>query len=1348
MDVTNNNIRAHRYSNEWKKVKNLISQKLTKTAYKELQKIHERACKAKNELQMLKSALFLAQFESDFVEDHSFSTLSRFKSLIPLLSGERKAICYALIGNFYREYYLINKWKIPNLTTTEHTKENFQLWSEHDFKEAIFYNLLLSVSYNSIKTGKTPVSKYHGILSKGSNKGEKLRPFLLDILLENAFWDINPNISIKELGIFDNPLLYGSSKEFLELVDSLDKSDRSYWNIEIAGRLTRSHIDSNWDIRASIDLKRMKILKESRLLNNELYLEGVKKLALEYIDYTPLSTDFLSDAARILLNSQKNIAAKELCKLAVERYPNTLGGVECQNIIYEILRKELSFSLWTDLIPYNINLGQLNIKNIDKIYFSAVRTSQEYDLSGKNLITLLCSMEKESSWEHSIDVPRDYNFHSIPFITPSLQPGDYYILASDNPLFNTTSIVSYLYCRCSILEFIHQIFSNNSVEGFVINRKTGKSISDCRYIILQKQDYGDNESLPKEILQGFSDENGYISTGPLPSGTYEIHLEYLENHNLFSFYLPQRVPTQTIRVAKLFTDRFSYKAGDIICFKGIVYKCNGYSIGKTKQGQQVKVILRNSNWQEIDMIKAITDRFGGVSGEFVIPFEVNSGQFTLQILDEEGSFTSNRTINVTTNRQPSFFITLNTPSGTLKLKSKIKISGSAKYISGFPVENAKVHYRIIRESVVPYWRFFINDNSVTEISRGETITTNEGYFSFNFFSEPDSNKKTEDELFFKYHVIVDITDIKRETIGVQTSLNIGWQNSHIDITTPDNVLKEAVIEASINDLIGNVLKGTIQIKVEKLYVPPKPQISISELINIETKPELCDSIKKAFPLYSFNQDNDPNFWSVENEVFKGTIHSREKGDIGQVHLNLKNGVYRVTASSQVEEGIKNEIRHFTVFNPDLNKTVCNKLLFAIPDKETYFVGETATLFIGSGFKNSNVLYFIENRFGLSSCGSLSLSEETKQLTVPITEDMSGGFIIKLAAICERVSVYEQLHLNVPFTTKELKVSFVTFKDLIEPKADEIWKIKIEEDSGLPADATLILSLFNAALDIYGSNEWLFSPWRDASLNSDPLLSGKERLSSYYQETIQNKLYSGETTSFASIIPTSSIYLDNSLPPTLYRTGKTLNVFYESSLITPFVINPKESIYEEIQSNEKKIRVFVDKNKVIQHNINQTGFFYPNLITDKNGEIEISFKAPELIAKWNLKGLAYTTNLKNTSFLRQIVTRKEIIIETKNPKFFRCGEIANIDSEITNLTESTIKVLVELKFFNPLNEEPIKIIQDEYEKTITIPEKSKVSVNFRCTIPNKFKVLNYNIKASSDRHTDIKHNVIQIISDKT
>ncbi|HZK03382.1 MAG TPA: hypothetical protein VFC94_03125 [Bacteroidaceae bacterium] len=226
MDVTNNNIRAHRYSNEWKKVENLISQKLTKTAYKELQKIHERACKAKNELQMLKSALFLAQFESDFVEDHSFSTLSRFKSLIPLLSGERKAICYALIGNFYREYYLINKWKIPNLTTTEHAKENFQLWSEHDFKEAIFYNLLLSVSYNSIKTGKTPASKYHGILSKGSNKGEKLRPFLLDILLENAFWDINPNISIKELGIFDNPLLYGSSKEFLELVDSLDKSDR------------------------------------------------------------------------------------------------------------------------------------------------------------------------------------------------------------------------------------------------------------------------------------------------------------------------------------------------------------------------------------------------------------------------------------------------------------------------------------------------------------------------------------------------------------------------------------------------------------------------------------------------------------------------------------------------------------------------------------------------------------------------------------------------------------------------------------------------------------------------------------------------------------------------------------------------------------------------------------------------------------------------------------------------------------------------------------------------------------------------------------------------------------------
>lgn len=1328
-------------------MESLIAQDLTHKAFQEVNYIFEKADKAKNEYQMLKSAIFLSRLESELDEDYSLTTLSRLKSLIPSLTGGRKAIGYALIGNFYREYYLLNKWNITINSTGKLDKENIHLWDEDTFKEAVCNNLLLSINYLSGKTIKAPVSKYLEILDKGNMQGRRLRPFLLDILHENAFWNIHYNISKKQVNLFNNSLLYGCSNEFIKLVDSLDKNDRSYWNLEIARRLTLSHIDSNSDIRASIDLRRMEILKKSRLFNNDLYLDGIKKLAFEYLYQTPLATEFLSEAATILIDRQENTSAKELCDLAVSLYPDSLGGVECQNMIYEIQRKEVSLSLWTDLIPDTINLGQLNIRNVDKIYFTAVRSQQEYYLSGKKLIRFLNSMEKEAEWEQLVDDPGDYNPHSSYFTTPPLRPGNYYILARVSPEFDTTSVVSYLYCRCTIIGFVYQTYSNNRVEGFVINQKTGQPIIGCEYKIIQKPNTWDSETASKEVLKGHSDENGYISVGPLPSGSHEIILNYTENSSLFNLYLPQRITAQTVGTAKLFTDRFSYRPGDKVFFKGIVYYCNGYSIGKTKQGQHVKVIIRDTNWQETDVRTLVTDKFGGVSGEFLIPSNALAGQFTLQISNENETFISNRTINIEYYKHPLFTVTFCSPADSLKLEEDVEISGSARFISGFPVSGAKVNYRVVRENIVPYWRFWADDNSVTELLQGETITTNKGFFSFSFFSEPDYCKKPDDEIFFRYHIFVEITDISKVCVSRQTSLSIGWKESHIDLLVPNIVLKEAVIDTSLSNLEGKVLEGTIQLKVEKLTIPTEPVIYTSGLISIDPVFNKYESLKKSFPLYSLGMNEDPVFWDVEKEVFKKNITSGEKVDKSQIKLALENGVYRVTAESWNEEGEIKEIRHFTVFNPGSNEKVCNKILCAIPAEETYCVGDIATVLVECGLKNTNVIYFIENRFGLFSCGSIFVSEETKQLKIPVTEDMTGGFTVKLSAVLERVSVCDQFHLNVPFTEKELKVSFITFRDLLKPETEETWRLKIEENNGYPAEAALLTSLFDASLDAHGTNEWLFSPWREASLNSSPLVLDRERLSSSYQDTINYKLFSSEKPYFAGIIPTSPLFIDNSSSPTLYRTGNTLNIFYESSLSTPFVANPKKMPMEETQSDNILFGIS-DNNTPVKYDNYQTAFFYPDLVTNKNGETEISFRVPEIPTEWNFKGLAYTTNLKSFCFLKRITTSKELMVKPNLPRFFREGDTILFQSKISNLTADTIRANVRLEFQNTLDEEPVNIIQDKTDKTVIICAKSSNHVSFKLIIPNGLKSLNYLIKASSEKHTDKQCGSIPVISNKT
>jgi len=65
----------------------------------------------------------------------------------------------------------------------------------------------------------------------------------------------------------------------------------------------------------------------------------------------------------------------------------------------------------------------------------------------------------------------------------------------------------------------------------------------------------------------------------------------------------------------------------------------------------------------------------------------------------------------------------------------------------------------------------------------------------------------------------------------------------------------------------------------------------------------------------------------------------------------------------------------------------------------------------------------------------------------------------------------------------------------------------------------------------------------------------------------------------------------------------------------------EAITEDAQAESKS----TDKVKV-RTNFNETAFFYPQLKTDVQGNVKISFTAPESLTRWNVKMLAHTADL--------------------------------------------------------------------------------------------------------------------------
>ena len=64
---------------------------------------------------------------------------------------------------------------------------------------------------------------------------------------------------------------------------------------------------------------------------------------------------------------------------------------------------------------------------------------------------------------------------------------------------------------------------------------------------------------------------------------------------------------------------------------------------------------------------------------------------------------------------------------------------------------------------------------------------------------------------------------------------------------------------------------------------------------------------------------------------------------------------------------------------------------------------------------------------------------------------------------------------------------------------------------------------------------------------------------------------------------------------------------------------------------------------IRKNLNETAFFYPQLKTNKKGEVIVSFTAPEALTRWRLLALAHTKGLKSTIFENSLVTQKELMV---------------------------------------------------------------------------------------------------------
>ncbi|PQJ69499.1 alpha-2-macroglobulin family protein [Polaribacter butkevichii] len=167
------------------------------------------------------------------------------------------------------------------------------------------------------------------------------------------------------------------------------------------------------------------------------------------------------------------------------------------------------------------------------------------------------------------------------------------------------------------------------------------------------------------------------------------------------------------------------------------------------------------------------------------------------------------------------------------------------------------------------------------------------------------------------------------------------------------------------------------------------------------------------------------------------------------------------------------------------------------------------------------------------------------------------------------------------------------------------------------------------------------------------------------------------------------------------------------------------------------------------NFNETAFFFPQLRTDKNGQVRFSFTMPEALTRWKLQLLAHTTGLKSATKTLQTVTQKELMVVPNAPRFLREGDKITLSAKITNLTNNQLSGFAKLILTDAITGKEIDTELENLNsnKNFTVDKDGNTSVSWNLSIPETVQAVQYKIVAKAGDFSDGEQNVLPVLSNR-
>ncbi len=1357
----------------WQEVQKAKDDGLPQTAIDKLKPIIEGALAEGKLGEAAKAICERIVLEGNIQGNKPEEKILRLEKEIGSFDPKLKPLMQSVLARWYWHYFQQNKWRFLNRSQTVGLDEkDFTTWDLPKLfaKIGSIHEEILKAE-EDLK--KYPIGDFLDFLQKGTQPDE-LRPTLYDFLAHEAltFYTSGEQAAARPQEAFDipadSPALQDSDKFLSWNPETNDRDSPKYKALVLYQKLVSFHSrKGNTDAQLDVDLLRLGWARNVVVgeTAGENYIREMKMIASRYQD-NPFSSLALAHAAQELFQQGKRKEAHEIALEGNKRFPTSRGGIDCRVILSQITAKALSVNSERVAGKPAAQI-QIQYANIDKVYFKLVARNWKKLLDKENYnpsypnwrdFEWAEQAQPETQWEVPLDPTPDFQPVTKIVDFPKVEPGFYFLVASYRKDFSRSSnairIAPVWVSSLALVTRVH----NSKVEGFVLENETGEPVPGAQ-VTAYIHDYNSGWSVRGREK---TDANGFFS---LSGGDREIlpvveaKGEVLMDPQMLYAYGEN--PPQTNEMVFFFTDRGLYRPGQEIRFKGIAVRVSHNSdTYDVITDREILVTFRDVNGQEIANQKLTTNDFGSFSGQFTAPVGRLTGHMTINAMGPHGS----TGVQVEEYKRPKFKVSLEVPTEGAKLGEEALIKGDAMAYTGAAIDGAKVKYRVTREVSFPewcwWWRIPVGSNQ--EITHGTTETDRNGKFKISFIARPDQKYPEKDQPVFTFRITADVTDSSGETRSQTQMIRVGFTAMELGVSIPSWIQSNSPFSAAIrtHTLDGKGVPAGGSILIHSLKAPEAP--IRPSLFGIENDP------------------SEPRAWESGPVAAEETFNTSIDGTTDS-KFTLKPGVYRMVATSRdrFNKPVKFQ-QEFIVVDPATTDFPVKIPFHFQVQSPVVEVGETFRALWGTGYEKGRAFVEIEHRRKILKSFWTNPGDSQFLLELPVKEEMRGGFSVRIYQVRENRTYIRDFPVQVPWSNKNLQISFDHFTSKLQPGQKDTWTLSIKGPEAQAKAIEFAATLYDASLDAFLPFSWMTGFGFFRRDDSQAPAHGSNHLLALNNTFEDWNSYESSPyysyTAFPGDIVTNFIgyeFADQECMPCSAPSGGApmpSRSMADSGPVSRSIRSEKMKELKSTSDEAPEMEASVaapnspkdgrgggasstpaptpDLSKVSARvNLNETAFFFPHLITEEDGSVKLEFTIPEALTTWKFLGFAHGRHSQSGGITKETVTQKDLMVQPNPPRFLREGDQIAFTAKVTNLSDEVQKGKIRLSLLDPATDSSrdaeFKVTAPDQE--FEIPAKESRSFAWVLEVPDGPGILKYKVVGATGKLSDGEEGLLPVLA---